>query len=249
MKFIQLFSASQNNLKGFDLFLPFYQLIVVTGVSGAGKSSLVFDTLYAEGQRRYLETFSSYTRQFLERLPRPRVKEILNIPPALAFPQGNFIRTSRSTVGTLTEISNFVKMLFYQAGKPYCPICKKEVLSSDPTFIAEDVIKSFPDQRVLLLVPVRKEASAEHLREGLLAEGFSRVFVSGKVCELEEVESLPDEFDVVLHRLIVREETKPELISSLELGLRISDRVKIRTLYGEEKSYTCLLYTSDAADE
>ena len=237
MKFIQVLSASQNNLKGFDLYLPFYHLIVVTGVSGAGKSSLVFDTLYAEGQRRYLETFSSYVRQFLERLPRPRVKEILNIPPALAFPQGNFIRTSRSTVGTLTEVSNFVKMLFYQAGKPFCPICKREVLPSNPSLIAEDILKSFPGQRVLVLAPLRKETSAEYLKQGLLAEGFSRVFISGRVCELEEVESLPEEFEVVLHRLIVREETKSELISSLELAFKLSDKVKIRTVYGEEKAY------------
>jgi excinuclease ABC subunit A len=237
MKFIQVLSASQNNLKGFDLYLPFYHLIVVTGVSGAGKSSLVFDTLYAEGQRRYLETFSSYVRQFLERLPRPRVKEILNIPPALAFPQGNFIRTSRSTVGTLTEVSNFVKMLFYQAGKPFCPICQREVLPSNPSLIAEDIIKSFPGQRVLVLAPLRKETSAEYLKQGLLAEGFSRVFISGRVCELEEVESLPEEFEVVLHRLIVREETKSELISSLELAFKLSDKVKIRTVYGEEKAY------------
>ena len=237
MKFIQVLSARQNNLKGFDLFLPFYQLIVVTGVSGAGKSSLVFDTLYAEGQRRYLETFSSYVRQFLERLPRPRVKEILNIPPALAFPQGNFIRTSRSTVGTLTEVSNFVKMLFYQAGKPFCPICQREVLPSDPSSVAEDVLRSFPGQRVLVLAPLRKETSAEYLKQGLLAEGFSRVFISGRVCELEEVESLPEEFEVVLHRLIVREETKSELISSLELAFKLSDKVRIRTVYGEEKVY------------
>ncbi len=238
MKFIQVLSARQNNLKGFDLFLPFYHLIVVTGVSGAGKSSLVFDTLYAEGQRRYLETFSSYVRQFLERLPRPRVKEILNIPPALAFPQGNFIRTSRSTVGTLTEVSNFVKMLFYQAGKPYCPICQIEVLPSNPSLIAENIVKSFPEQRVLVLAPIRKETSAEYLKQGLLAEGFSRVFISGRVCELEEVDSLPEEFDVVLHRLVVREDTKSELISSLELAFKVSDRVKVRTVYGEERAYT-----------
>ena len=237
MKFIQVLSARQNNLKGFDLYLPFYHLIVVTGVSGAGKSSLVFDTLYAEGQRRYLETFSSYVRQFLERLPRPRVKEILNIPPALAFPQGNFIRTSRSTVGTLTEVSNFVKMLFYHAGKPFCPICQREVLPSNPSLIAEDVLKSFPGQRVLVLAPLKKETSAEYLKQGLLAEGFSRVFISGRVCELEEVESLPEEFEVVLHRLIVREETKSELISSLELAFKLSDKVRIRTVYGEEKAY------------
>jgi len=238
MKFIQVLSARQNNLKGFDLNLPFYHLIVVTGVSGAGKSSLVFDTLYAEGQRRYLETFSSYVRQFLERLPRPRVKEILNIPPALAFPQGNFIRTSRSTVGTLTEVSNFVKMLFYQAGRPYCPICQREVLPSSPSLIAEDIVKSFPEQRVLVLAPIRKESSAEYLKQGLLAEGFSRVFISGRVCELEEVESLPEEFDVVLHRIVVREETKSELVSSLELAFKLSDKVKVRTLYGEERAYT-----------
>ncbi len=234
MKYLQILSARQNNLKGFNLSLPLYHLTVVTGVSGAGKSSLVFDTLYAEGQRRYLETFSTYLRQFLERLPRPRVKEILNIPPALAFPQGNFIRTSRSTVGTLTEISTFVKMLFYQSATPFCPLCKVPVLSLDPSLMADEALRRFAQQRILVLAPVKREHSPEYLKQGLLAEGFSRVFISGKICELEEVEALPEVVEVVIHRLVADPSRKSELISSLELALKISDRVKIQTLYGEE---------------
>ncbi len=115
--------ARQNNLKGFDLELPLNELIVVTGVSGSGKSSLAFDTIYAEGQRRYVETFSPYARQFLERMDKPAAERIEGIPPAIAIDQTNPVRTSRSTVGTMTELNDHLKLLFARAAKLYCRGC------------------------------------------------------------------------------------------------------------------------------
>jgi excinuclease ABC subunit A len=240
LKYIELYSVQQNNLKGFDLFLPFYQLIVITGVSGAGKSSLVFDTLYAEGSRRYLETFSSYVRQYLERLPKPFVKDLKNIPPALAFPQGNFVKTSRSTVATLTEISHFTKMLFYHLAIPRCPICNIPITQKDPEILAKEIFQKFPGEWVYLLVPVKVEKDIYYLREGLLASGFTRAFVEGKVLELDEVEELPEinELELLLHRIKIEKENFQALISSLEQALKISEKFKIRTLYGEEFFYT-----------
>src|SRR5574339_6180 len=127
--------ARQNNLKNLDLELPTNELIVVTGVSGSGKSSLAFDTLYAEGQRRYVETFSPYARQFLDRMDRPQVDRIDDIPPAIAIDQTNTVRTSRSTVGTMTEINDHLKLLFARTGKLFCRRCARPVRRDSPDSI------------------------------------------------------------------------------------------------------------------
>src|SRR5947207_1126486 len=124
---IQIRGARQNNLKGFDLDLPLGKLTVVTGPSGSGKSSLAFDTIYAEGQRRYVETFSPYTRQFLERMDKPRVDEIRGIPPAIAIEQANNIKTTRSTVGTMTEINDYLKVLMPRIVEAFCPSCGRPI--------------------------------------------------------------------------------------------------------------------------
>ena len=124
---IEIRGARQNNLKGFDLDLPLGQLTVVTGPSGSGKSSLAFDTIYAEGQRRYVETFSPYTRQFLDRMDKPRVDEIRGIPPAIAIEQSNPVKSSRSTVGTMTEINDYLKLLMPRVAHAFCPSCEREI--------------------------------------------------------------------------------------------------------------------------
>src|SRR5258705_6167025 len=134
---IVISGARQNNLKNVPLALPLNELIVVTGVSGSGKSSLVFDTLYAEGQRRYVETFSPYARQFLDRMDKPQVDAIYGIPPAIAIDQTNPVRTSRSTVGTMTELNDHLKLLFARAGRLYCRGCGQPVQRDTPASVYE----------------------------------------------------------------------------------------------------------------
>ena len=131
--------ARQNNLKGFDLDLPLGKLIVVTGPSGSGKSSLAFDTVYAEGQRRYVETFSPYTRQFLDRMDKPQVDEIRGIPPAIAIEQSNNVRSTRSTVGTMTDINDYLKLLFPRIATAYCPKCERQLRPESAKSIVEQL--------------------------------------------------------------------------------------------------------------
>jgi len=239
MKFIEIYQASQNNLKGFNLKIPFYKLVVITGVSGAGKSSLVFDTLYAEGQRRYLETFSSYVRQYFEKLPKPRVSAINNIPAALAFPQGNYIKTSRSTIATLTEISHFTKMLFYKAGIPKCPNCKQYIYIKDTHSIAKEILNKFKNTPIYLLSPKKIETNFEYLKNGLLSAGFSRIFWKGKICEIDEIEECPEEeIEILIYRTKPDESDLPELVLAIEQAFKISNWLKVKSLYGEEIWYT-----------
>ncbi|HEY4342436.1 MAG TPA: excinuclease ABC subunit UvrA, partial [Steroidobacteraceae bacterium] len=155
--FIRIRGARQNNLKGLDLDIPLNELVVVTGVSGSGKSSLVFDTLYAEGQRRYVETFSPYARQFLDRMDKPQLDSISGIPPAIAIDQTNPVRTSRSTVGTMTELNDHLKLLFARGGSLFCECCGKPVRSDSAQSIFEDMQRraaAAGDPRLLLCFPV-----------------------------------------------------------------------------------------------
>src|ERR1700716_3972498 len=150
---IRIRGARQNNLNDLDLDLPLGELVVVTGVSGSGKSSLVFDTLYAEGQRRYVETFSPYARQLLDRMDKPQVDAVDGIPPAIAIDQTNPVRTSRSTVGTMTELNDHLKLLFARAAKLHCRGCGKPVVQDTPGSIYES-LKAKPDQRLVITFPV-----------------------------------------------------------------------------------------------
>src|ERR1043165_7271118 len=134
---IEIRGARQNNLKGFDLDVPLGKLNVVTGPSGSGKSSLAFDTLYAEGQRRYVETFSPYTRQFLDRMDKPQVDEIRGIPPAIAIEQSNHVKSTRSTVGTMTDLNDYLKLLFPRLASAFCPECEREVRPETARSIVE----------------------------------------------------------------------------------------------------------------
>src|SRR4026208_1106680 len=182
--------ARQNNLKNLDLELPTNELIVVTGVSGSGKSSLVFDTIYAEGQRRYVETFSPYARQFLDRMDRPQVERIEGIPPAIAIDQTNPVRTSRSTVGTMTELNDHLKLLYARAAQLHCRNSSAPVRRDTAQSIADDVparARTLTDPRLIVTFPVEVPdnfSEAEVL--GLLAkQGYTRVHARrGRVLEI-----------------------------------------------------------------
>src|SRR6187399_3215537 len=151
---IRIVGARQHNLRNLDLDLPLGELIVITGVSGSGKSSLAFDTLYAEGQRRYIETFSPYARQFLDRMDRPQVERIEGIPPAIAIDQTNPVRTSRSTVGTMTELNDHLKLLYARVAVLYCRSCGQRVQRDTREGIADALLHEASGSRALIVFPV-----------------------------------------------------------------------------------------------
>jgi excinuclease ABC subunit A len=178
--------ARHHNLKNLDLDIPLHRLTVITGVSGSGKSSLAFDTLYAEGQRRYVETFSPYARQFMDRMDRPQVEQILGVPPAIAIDRKDPVRTSRSTVGTMTELTDYVKLLFARQALLHCRRCGRPVQAAS----AEQIWQALPrDCKAVITFPHKcsPTASPEGNRDGgeetthLLRLGFDRVWQSGRI--------------------------------------------------------------------
>ncbi len=188
-QFIQLRGVRQNNLKNFDLDLPLGKLIVVTGLSGAGKSSLVFDTLHAEGQRRYVETFSPYTRQFLELLDRPKIDSVSNIRPSIAIQQSNTVKTTRSTVGTMTELTDFFKVWFSHVSQLFDPETGELIEDDNPETIWKKAHKELKDQTVLLSFRIDKpkNLSWPEIIEPIKGQGYTRVIHKGKVTRLEDL--------------------------------------------------------------
>jgi len=207
--------ARQNNLKNLTLAIPAGELLVVSGVSGSGKSSLVFDTLYAEGQRRYVETFSPYARQFLERMDKPQVDSIEGVPPAIAIDQTNPVRTSRSTVGTMTELNDHLKLLYARAARLYCRGCGKPVVRDTPESIYRSLLersKAGGDLRLVVTfpVPVPKNFTEAEVRQLLERQGYTR-FHSRSKASLE----------VIQDRLRVGAAEKARVVEALEAALRV----------------------------
>ncbi|HXW65604.1 MAG TPA: excinuclease ABC subunit UvrA [Burkholderiaceae bacterium] len=219
---IRIRGARQNNLRNLDLDLPTGELIVVTGVSGSGKSSLVFDTLYAEGQRRYVETFSPYARQFLDRMDRPAVDRIEGVPPAIAIDQTNPVRTSRSTVGTMTEINDHLKLLFARASQLYCRKCGREVRRDTPASIVEELLRRCDEVgqlRVLITFPVRVPANftSEEIRDHLRAQGYNRVHARHQ----DAADGAALTLDVLRDRMRLDPDQRQRLLESIEEALRL----------------------------
>src|SRR6267154_129741 len=211
--------ARQNNLKNLSLEIPTGELVVVTGVSGSGKSSLVFDTLYAEGQRRYVETFSPYARQFLDRMDRAQVDRIDGVPPAIAIDQTNPVRTSRSTVGTMTEINDHLKLLFARAGQLHCRGCGQPVRRDAPQQVVDEVIRrcaSLDDARVTITFPVAvpPNFTQDEIRAHLQAQGYSRVHAQHTGAQAQRI-------DVVQDRLKAQGADRQRLLESIEVALRL----------------------------
>ncbi|MDB4909454.1 MAG: excinuclease subunit, partial [Gemmatimonadetes bacterium] len=181
--------ARQHNLKGFDLEIPRRSYTVVTGPSGSGKSSLAFDTIYAEGQRRYVESLSAYARQFLERMEKPNVDFIDGLSPAVAIEQSNPTKTSRSTVGTATEIYDFLRLLWARIGHTFCPVCAREMKRDTVQSVTEEVLALPAGTRFSVAFPLRLSNLVTHdvVVENLRAQGFLRVVIEGTLAHLEEL--------------------------------------------------------------
>ncbi|MDQ6624779.1 MAG: hypothetical protein M3Y69_01375, partial [Verrucomicrobiota bacterium] len=175
--------ARQNNLKGIDLDLPLGQLTVITGPSGSGKSSLAFETIYAEGQRRYVETFSPYMRQFLDRMDKPRVDEIRGIPPAIAIEQANPVKSSRSTVGTMTEINDYLKLLWPRIARGFCPSCDREIRPETARSIADEVLAQFGRH------PERNAAERNEVENGVRGHGTTWTKPEGDASSREQIKT------------------------------------------------------------
>ena len=235
-KTIAIRGAHQNNLKHLDVEIPLGQFTVVTGVSGSGKSSLAFDTLYAEGQRRYVETFSPYARQFMDRMDRPRVDEIQRVPPAIAIDRKDPVRTSRSTVGTMTEVTDYVKLLFARLGVLHCRGCGQPVRSETPGQVWDwlqeqagavprgaEVRIGFP---FALLETGEPAAGVEGLTARALAQmGFDRLLIGGQITELADWTPQTDQRRVwvLADRFVLGKAPRERVLDSLELAFRFGD--------------------------
>ncbi len=257
--------ARVHNLKNITVGLPVNKLTVITGVSGSGKSSLAFDTLYAEGQRRYVESLSAYARQFLERMDKPDVDEIVGISPAIAIRQKNTTKNPRSTVATQTEIYDYLRLLFARAGTTICHACGREVKKDSPESAADEILNElaegtrfyvlFPIQDEVLQSPLQKPARSKGVRKtknenlstqafliSLLQQGFSRLYRGGEMIELQKPEDYPfDDFDntyVLIDRLAAASDIRQRLVDSLETCFREGHAAVIETTDGKQLKFS-----------
>jgi excinuclease ABC subunit A len=238
--------ARQNNLKNLDIIIPRNKLIVITGVSGSGKSSLAMDTLYAEGQRRFLESLSSYARQFLGEMDKPDVDSIEGLSPAIAIEQKPLSKNPRSTVGTVTEIYDYYRLLYANVGIPHCPICGKEIKPQTPQQIIQQVLNSVKDnQKFIIKAPIIRDRKGEYkdLLLDLKKQGYLRVEVDGIQYTLDEDISMDKnvkhDINVIIDRLVMKKGIKTRLADSIETALELTDGiVLIEILESGEQMYS-----------
>ena len=228
---IRVKGAREHNLKNVDIEIPRDQLVVITGLSGSGKSSLAFDTIYAEGQRRYMESLNSYARQFLGTMDKPDVDSIEGLSPAISIDQKSTSRNPRSTVATVTEIYDYLRLLFARIGVPHCPICGNEVTRRTTEVIIDEILRQFVDKRILLLAPIVKNKKGEfaHIPEQYQRLGYARVRVDGVVYALDEFPELQKSYkhniELVVDRLVLTAEMRSRLSQSVEQALDLGQGV------------------------
>jgi len=242
---ISIRGAREHNLKGFDLDIPRDKLVVITGLSGSGKSSLAFDTIYAEGQRRYVESLSAYARQFLGQMDKPDVDHIEGLSPAVSIDQKTTSRNPRSTVGTVTEIYDYLRLLFARAGIPHCPVCMSPIERQTSDQIVDRVMELPEGTRFSVLAPVVRGRKGEHskLLEDLKREGFTRMRVDRETRSLDEAIVLDKkrkhDIEVVVDRLVMKEALRTRLTDSIETALRLAGGIAvIAVVDGEEQTYS-----------
>ena len=247
---IIIHGAREHNLKNVDVEIPRDKLVVVTGLSGSGKSSLAFDTLYAEGQRRYVESLSSYARQFLGQMDKPDVDSIEGLSPAISIDQKTTSKNPRSTVGTVTEINDYLRLLWARVGTPICPNDGSEITSQSPEQMVDRILK-FPERtKVIILAPVVRGKKGQHKKmlEKIKHEGFIRLMIDGKAHEVDDEIELDKnkkhDISVVVDRIVVKDGIRTRLFDSFEAALRLSDGYATAEIVGQEtiqfsESFAC----------
>ena len=229
-KFISIRGAREHNLKNISLDLPREKLVVITGLSGSGKSSLAFDTIYAEGQRRYVESLSAYARQFLDMMQKPDVDHIEGLSPAISIEQKTTSKNPRSTVGTVTEIYDYMRLLWARVGVPYSPATGLPIESQTVSQMVDRVLALPEGTRLYLLAPIARGRKGEYRKEfaELQKKGFQRLKIDGKFYEIAEAPTLDKKYkhdiDVVVDRIVVRPDIAARLADSFETALGLSDK-------------------------
>ncbi|MHC4119325.1 MAG: excinuclease ABC subunit UvrA [Planctomycetota bacterium] len=235
-KAIKITGASEHNLKNIDLSIPRDKLVVITGISGSGKSSLAFDTIYAEGRRKYVESLSAYARQFLEQMQKPAVSEITGLPPTIAIEQRSASHNPRSTVATTTEIYDYFRLLFARAGQPHCWVCGKEITSQHPSQIVESILTKPEGTKIQICAPLVRGKKGEHkdILTAIQREGFVRVRVDGDIYDVRNVPDLnknkKHDIAALVDRLIIKNTIRVRLADSIETALKLADGVVLALL-------------------
>lgn len=247
---IRIRGAKEHNLKNISLDIPRDEFVVLTGLSGSGKSSLAFDTIYAEGQRRYMESLSSYARQFLGQMEKPDVESIEGLPPAISIDQKSTNRNPRSTVGTVTEIYDYYRLLYARVGIPHCPVCGKEIKRQTVDQMVDEIMRLPEKTRIQLLAPVVRGRKGEHVKvfDKAKKSGYVRVIVDGNQFELSEEikleKNIKHNIEIVVDRLVVREGIEKRMADSIENVLKLADGLLVVDVFGGEpmnfsQSFSC----------
>jgi excinuclease ABC subunit A len=251
INYIKIRGARQHNLKSISLDIPRNQFVVITGLSGSGKSSLAFDTIYAEGQRRYVESLSAYARQFLEQMNKPDVDSIEGLSPAIAIEQRSSNRNPRSTVGTMTETYDYLRVLFARIGKPHCPKCGLKISSQTPQQIVDQIMELPENTRMQVMAPLIDDRKGEHnqLLKRLRKEGFTRAKIDGEIMLLDDDIVLDKKkkhtISVIIDRLIIKKQIQKRLTDTIELTLSISDGTAVVEIMEPENK--ALFFSQKAA--
>ena len=249
-QYIKIRGANEHNLKNIDIDIPRNELVVLTGLSGSGKSSLAFDTIYAEGQRRYMESLSSYARQFLGQMEKPNVESIEGLPPAISIDQKSTNRNPRSTVGTVTEIYDYFRLLFARVGIPHCPKCGKEIMKQTVDQMVDQVMEQPEGTKIQLLAPVVRGRKGTHAKlfERAKRSGYVRVRVDGNMYELsEDIEldkNIKHNIEIIVDRLVVKPGIEKRLTDSIESVLELAEGLLVVDVIGKEpmnfsQSFSC----------